>query len=733
MALFALWREEAVRRGPPSLLHERLRDEAHVVPDRTTALAIETRGGRWQLAAFATDTHFTRADEQVWTDRHGGACVIHGVLWDQKGGVPRLLTAADVAALLERPGQRLPDDVLGEYAVARLHPCGTLTTFSDPAGLHQLFHRTDRADMVASRAAFLALLGEDWTPEPESGLWLSTIGYRVGTATAWRNVRQVTGGLVMEKGQVRPLPAHSPLPPSGTPRGFGAAGVEELLEQGLEEARAAALLGAGDGVIDLPITGGKDSRAVLAICLAAGLRDRLSLFTRGPEGHPDAEAGRLIAERIGVPHRREPAPGIRARSDWDADLFRTSIARLVYQTDGGMGGWDLVAGTAKGTTTTMTGHMGEVLKAYAKGDGAGGTLDPVAMIRLQAPFDPLDLLRPEARVALIDQVAEQMAAARAQGADEADLPDLFYLRNRVPNWLGGIRGIKSFEQQPIMPLGVTGLQSLAFRLTADERRQERLHFEIVRRLAPELLDLPFAHQSWNAALPDAPRTAPLVAAAGLPLFGNWQFSINYMPRLRAWLSDLFRDTDVALWDSLDRERLLVQLREQRFDYFGLIGLLGLTAAVFHGAGLVQADKLGAEEAPDLRRPVSPAVRVRQAPPTGISPLTGHIDGVDGAASTPAPGKLRVNGDGMVSINGWLFLPEWPGAQPAIRAHVGGRTIASGAANHFRPDLLAAGIGHGAYGFTLRFDAADVRPGDRIEIAGADGTLAFDAGHLEVEA
>ena len=733
MALFALWREEALRRGPPSLFHERLRDEAHVVPDRTTALAVETRDGRWQLAAFATDTHFYSADEQVWSDGAGGACVIHGVLWRQRSGVPSRLTAGDVATLLERPGQRLPADVLGEYAVARLHPCGTLTAFSDPAGLHQLFYRTDRADMLASRAAFLALLGEDWTPEPKSGLWLSTIGYRVGSATAWRNVRQIRGGLVVEKGQVRSLPAHDPLPPTGTARGFKTAGVEDLLERGLAEARAAALLGAGDGVIDLPITGGKDSRAVLAICLAAGLRERLSLFTRGPEGHPDAEAGRLIAERIGVPHRREPAPGIRARSDWDADLFRSSIARLVYQTDGGMGGWDLVTGTAKGSTTTMTGHMGEVLKAYAKGDGAGGALDPVTMIRLQAPFDPLDLLRADARAELIDQVAEQMAAARAQGAGEADLPDLFYLRNRVPNWLGGIRGIKSFEQQPIMPLGVAGLQSLAFRLTADERRQERLHFEIVRRLAPELLDLPFAHQSWNAALPDAPGTAPLLAAAGLPLFGNWQFSINHMPRLRAWLSDLFRSTDVALWDSLDRERLLRQLREQRFDYFGLIGLLGLTAAVFHGAGLVQTDKLGAEEAPDLRRPVSAAVRVRQASPAGVTPLTGYIDGVAGAASTPAPGKLRVNGDGLVSLNGWLFLPDWPGAQPAIRAHVGGRTIASGAACHFRPDLLAAGIGHGAYGFTLSFDAAEVRPGDMIEIAGADGTLSFESGHLEVEA
>jgi len=731
MALFALWHEKAVRPGPPSLLHERLRDEAHIVPDQSFALPIATLGGLWQLAAFATDTHFYRADEQVWIDPEGGACVIHGVLWRQRNGVPSLVSAAEVARLLERPGQCLPDDVTGEYAVARLHPCGTLTAFSDPRGLHQLFHRTDSDAMVASRAAFLALLGQDWTPAPEAGLWLSTIGYRVGGATAWRNVRQLSGPMVVEGGRARHLPAASPLPAPDIPRGFDMGGVEALLDRGLEEARAAALLGAGDGVVTLPITGGKDSRAVLAICLAAGLRERLQLFTRGPEGHPDVEAGRLIAARIGVPHRRETAPGDRARTDWDADMVRTAIARLVYQTDGGMGGWDLVSGTAKGTATTMTGHLGEVLKAYAKTDGGDGPLDPVAMIRLQAPFDPLGLLRPGARAAMVAEVAAQMDAARAEGAEEADLPDLFYLRNRVPNWLGGIRGVKSFEQQPIMPLGVEGLQALAFRLTAGERRQERLHFEIVRRLAPTLLDLPFAHQSWNAALPGAPRTPPLLAAPGLPLFGNWQHSVNHMPRLRAWLSDLFRTTDVALWDSLDRERLLMHLRETRFDYFGLIGLLGLTAAVFHGAGLVQPDKLGADDIPTLRRPI--ASSAPQAPVTDAAPLSGYLDAATGAASLPATGRLRLEGEGEVSLNGWLYLPEWPGTQPALHAHVAGRTIARAAASTFRADLLAAGIGHGAYGFSLRFDASEVRPGDVIEIDGVDGATAFEGGRLEVEA
>jgi len=447
----------------------------------------------------------------------------------------------------------------------------------------------------------------------------------------------------------------------------------------------------------------------------------------------------MIAARIGVPHRRETPPDARARTDWDADTLRTQIARLAYQTDGGMGGWDLVSGTTTGKATLMTGHMGEVLKAYAKAGATADTQDPIAMIRLQAPFDPLGLLREASCDRMAGAVAAQMAAARLEGATEADLPDIFYLRNRVPNWLGGIRGIKSFERQPVMPLGVPGLQALAFRVTAEERQQERLHFEIIRHLAPELLDLPFAHQSWHPGLPDAPRPTPIVAAANLPLFGNWQYSINGMPSLRAHLTEFFRSTDIELWDFLDRERLIQRLRDTRFDYFGLIGLLGLTAAVFHAARLVRPDKLGAEAGLDhhdsdtLRRPVAPAMRRKvEAVPAGGA-LSGHLDLISGAATLIGPARLKVTSSGTISLHGWLFAPEWPGAQPAIRARVMARIVGTTSAETQRDDLLAAGIGHGGYGFTLSFDASDLRVGDIVEIESIDGSAPFSGGRLEVVA
>jgi hypothetical protein len=297
----------------------------------------------------------------------------------------------------------------------------------------------------------------------------------------------------------------------------------------------------------------------------------------------------MVAAAIGRPHRREDPVQTGGSARWSADRLVEALARLAYQTDGGMGGWDLVTGRHVGRDTQVTGHMGELLRAYAK-HVAPTDGDPVALVRAQGPFDPLDILRPAARRRLVATLEEELESLSAGEADPQALPDLFYLRHRVPNWLGGVRAVKSFERQPLSPLGVRALTTLAFRMTAEERRQELAHYRIVERGAPALLALPFAHQRWDEGLPGAPRVAPLLAPADMPLFGSWQFAINE-PDVRARLASLF-STPLALWDWIDRVAVLRHLRETRFDTFAAISLLGLTVSVLHGAGLTRADRSG---------------------------------------------------------------------------------------------------------------------------------------------
>jgi len=690
MALFALWLDGAEDGA-------NLPIDAHIVPERAITRRFETPQGVWRLSAFACASHFYTADAQIRIDPDGGACVIHGLIW--RTGEAALLDAAAVAAWLDAPGARLPDDVAGEYAVVRLYPDGTLEAFGDPAGLHQIFLDGEGLPIVANRASFVAALAGRRQPDRDSALWLGTIGYRLGTRSGWDDVHQLEQGAVLRMDASGVRIDRSPLVLSPS-RGFDSG----LLAEGLVQAQAAIRLAAADDLLDLPITGGKDSRVVLAIALAAGFRDRLSLFTRGYAGHPDVAVGEMIAASINVPHRREPPLGSDLPADLGPQAFLARLRAIAFQTDGGMGGWDNVAASAIGRSTIVSGHFGEVLKAYAKRAPAG-PLDPAGMVRLQAPFDPLEVLRPPARARLTAALQSQMDDARATGAEEADLPDIFYWRNRVPNWLGGIRGVKSFERQPVLPLGVPALMRLAFRMTAAERKAELAHYRLIETAAPELLDLPFAHQSWHPSL-GAKAVPPVLAAADAPLFGSWQWSVNRVPGVRAALAQLFASAEIPLWEDVDRARLIDLLHQRRFDYFDLISLLGFAVAAIHQAGLALPVRLGEEEATLPPDPAAPVV-------------AGHVD------------QVRIAGD-RAEISGWAWAPDWPGAAVAAEARLDGRVVAVAAADQNRPDLAAAGIGEGRHGFTIRFEAGLLEGAHRLVVAGVGCSDALVGGERALD-
>lgn len=706
MALFVVWQNVAAKGRAAGEVHPLLEAAAHIVPDHIVHGEDGGPATRWQFAAFATRTHFYMPEQQVWQAPGAGACIIHGLVWRLRDGTSELLDAQAVAALLDRPGAVLPADVAGEYAIVRLHPDGSLDAFADRPGLHQLFHAADGAPVVANRAGLVAAVLGDSTPDPAAARWLTAVGYRVGTATAYKAVTQ----LGQEKrlgfgsdGRMAMAAMADPIIRLDGERGY-AKSLDPLLDEGIAQAQAAIRLAIPqDGPIDLPITGGKDSRVILALCLAAGLRGRLHLFTRGYQGHPDVVAGAGIAAALGLPHRREAPHGSDDAAVWSRARFFDTVAAQAWQSDHMVGGWDLILGTRIAAETIISGHMGEVLKAYSKKPLPEGRLDPAAMVRLQAPFDPMGLLRPDARAAIEAELLAQMDEARGQGAREGDLPDLFYYRNRLPNWLGAIRAIKSFERQPVVPLGAPALLRLAFRLTPEERKHDLLHWLIIRRCAPELLPLPFAFQSWDPALgADVPYATPVLPAAGAPpAFGNWQYSLNSNASIRAALAaEVAAQGDLALWQSIDRDVLIDRLHQRRLDYFDGISMLGLMIAMIQERGQGRPVKVGMADPAG----VPPVVLAPHDPPAMI----GHLDGVDRGAQA-------------IGFGGWAFAPDWPGAQVALEARVGGRVVGFGVAGNDRPDLVPHGIGDGRHGFSFAMPRSELSASEaEVVIAPFDG-------------
>ena len=150
MALFAIWQGGAADATA-------LTAAAHIVPERIVSRRLETGGGGWNLWAGSCASHFYEADAQVWIDSAGGACIIHGLIWRTDDAA--LLDARDIARLLDMPGARLPEDVAGEYAVARLYADGTLEAFGEYIGYQGPLTIPDNLSGIV-----MAVLGLDTRP-----------------------------------------------------------------------------------------------------------------------------------------------------------------------------------------------------------------------------------------------------------------------------------------------------------------------------------------------------------------------------------------------------------------------------------------------------------------------------------------------------------------------------------------------------------------------------------------
>ena len=732
MALFAIWRN---KRGSPETerFEQELLDEVPYHPEDVVAAGIQTITGHFGLAAFSTTTRFLAPAEQVAV-APDSACVLHGYAWRSREGSPHVVTASEAASQTSRSEA---ESLLGAFALVRVCPDGRVIATNDSDGLHHLYF-AETADVFAlsNRASFLPVITGRREKDTRSLLWIPAVGYRIGEGTSYKIARAVPQGhsLVFDHTVELPRRDGYALDIEAVPRGYFKLQqtIDRLLAEGVDQAISAMRLAVGnDETIELPITGGKDSRVLLALALAAGFRERLRLFTAGEPDHPDVVVGSRIAESLRLPFRSIPPAPRRVVPTLAAADFVSRIARFAFLSDGMTGAWDIGEPQSLGRAVLLTGNMGEVLKAYAKRPFDPEELDLLDLVALQSPFDPLGLLSSDARTSLRAELSSQLHGFLAAGSFErADLPDIFYYRNRIPNWLGGLHQLRAFDVQLVMPLGVPAFVRAAFLVTAHERKIELLHFLILRALAPDLLAVPFGMQTWHPGLSEYSAGVEALQPVTLPksshtrLFGSWQYSLNHNPALRAALVDMVRAEDrLELWTWLDRDRLLQLLSAKEFSYIETVSVLGLLPVMLFEAERSLRVRIG-----------DPLPRQRVAPRSLV--FRGSLDFVKGTAVTSFS---RVNRDqsevalspsGDIVIVGWAKCDQLPGSRVAVELVTSaGQLLARVPADRRRPDLAGAGPGDGKHAFRIELEA------EELQEACPDGlncTLAvrvFETGYL----
>jgi hypothetical protein len=332
-------------------------------------------------------------------------------------------------------------------------------------------------------------------------------------------------------------------------------------------------------VVDL--TGGLDTRLVLALILLEGLADTFTFETVGPPELADVRIATQIAHDLGL--RYESTFEVRAERGEFVDMVKAFVS--------GTGGlcniFEARPFRPRGPRTRVSGANGECLRAQQVVHKTITSKDDLLQV-VGKGYGQLGLLRPDVDAAFRRTTRDEVLNDPIGGLPPLDLLDSYHFRLTARKRYGPLDELQ--EQQRLLPLYSIHAIRAAFALGGEARQSALIHFEIVRHASESLARQPITGKGWPSRLLDAlpngddyrpaPGTDDL--RKGPPLFAHLQRTISE-DRFSV-LRDVLADSDNVAWELLERDKAVRSLAHygdlnngQRKELFGAV-----TAALWLG-------------------------------------------------------------------------------------------------------------------------------------------------------
>jgi asparagine synthase (glutamine-hydrolysing) len=245
------------------------------------------------------------------------------------------------------------------------------------------------------------------------------------------------------------------------------------------------------------LTGGYDSRAVVAAFLTAGVR--FSTVVSGPPESRDVIVSRGIAEMLGLPHLHITPNG--------NTCFKT-ITRTIALTDGEYDLFDYARildvhqRLAEQFDISINGSFGEVGRGYwwellFPFAGMCRKVDArkISQLRYAAYSYDVSLFRPETRLDLVShfaQIVEQTNAKLSTLPNTLQM-DHAYLMLRMQRWQGRIASSTDQLWPCLSPFLFRSVLESMLRTSPSLRRRNLLIRRMLAQLQPRLADFPLEH------------------------------------------------------------------------------------------------------------------------------------------------------------------------------------------------------------------------------------------------
>ena len=556
------------------------------------------------LLNFSRDNHLYSTKDQISVVKANSISYItalQGYIWekDQFENIP--LNATDLSEKLKyKSCEQIRNECNGEYSVIRLSSDGECLVFNDRLSVEPVYYATEQGRIIISnRIRLIKDLLEKWDYDMETLGWLSAVLYIFGNGTSIKQIKRLEEGayIQVQNGQLKMRENNLFM--------FNDQDIKERVEEdedafineSIEHSvkNISVILGKNPTAA-VPLSGGKDSRAVFALILRAGQHKTINAYTNGVETHPDVIVAKEIAEHYGVHHViNEPKkPG-----ELSAEDILLRLMGSVFQTDGMLGLWDASGYYSPLDKLVVAGFIGEVYREkHRKVDLS--TVDSASrFFHHMNLFDPAKIMRDSARAIYERLLRERMEYYLAHGAKLTDIPEVVYTTEKVPNWIGVLRRNDGYSGTITAPLNTENFIKLSFLQGYEQREMERIHFEIINRTDSWLTELPFANDNWDVRLEKYAhgrnlRAQPVPVPKNIPTFGSWQHKINQSISLRLKIWEIVSSySNSPIWNYFNRGSVERKILFKRMGLLELIGIYGFLTNFFfiHGIEIPMKIKL----------------------------------------------------------------------------------------------------------------------------------------------
>jgi hypothetical protein len=515
--------------------------------------------GAWQQPCDKTRSHW-RVDEFGIT-MITGYVRFRGVQWAAEAtSVERLAASIGSESL-----PHVADDLVGVFTAVSLRSDGEGAVLTDPLGLRFVYcGENDHVFVASSQAELVARTltkpGDRPARDVVGTCSLAYSRYRIGHNTGFEGIHLLAAGSRIVVGpNSEPSVVERPAPwmPSEALRQLHPAELVDRARSEIAESISSFLDLPGERhVVDL--SGGKDSRLILALLVSEGLASSVQFQTTGPQDLVDVRIAAELAQKFGLDHTVEfpTAPPEKSYGD--------RLREFVSATVGMTNVWHLQPIGAVDQTVHLNGTNGECLRAHqpVRKVPLHQKDDLIRFFDQEMPYGQLQLVRPDIAGELREMALAALLDDPLGGSHPVDLLDGFHFRNSARQHFGPKEQLNPALR--VLPLYALEALRAAFALGPTARHSELIHFEIIRRCSASLANHPFAGPGWNdapsaaaaepARHPTEPPTSPPSAQTpkAEPVVARMRRTA--FDRHKATLLEVLSDAGTSAWEVIDRSK-----------------------------------------------------------------------------------------------------------------------------------------------------------------------------------